>query len=378
LKKRPLFAAAAFPLVILAALCVSPRVPAVVDALPDRLRDDIFWRLVEDFSEPGGYFRSDNLISNEDAYQHVIPALNRRLAPGGVYIGVGPDQNFTYIVAVRPRMAFIVDIRRQNMLLHLMYKALVELSSDRASLLSRLFSRKRPAGASQTWSARALFDAYQAESPSAELFRDNLSAMTDRLVRRHGFALSTEDLNALEYVYRAFYIGGPDMRYSFPRSSGGRWFPSYAELMMETDSEGEQHSYLATERNYQTLRAYEMANLIVPVVGDFWGDKALTSLGRYLRARGAMVTLFYTSNVEQYLFQTSAWRKFFANVAELPVNERSTVIRSFFNYGLRYGATASISPPGRSAMLTDSIPSLLSAVRSGRVQRYYDVIERSH
>jgi hypothetical protein len=378
LKKRPLFAAAAVPLVILAALCVSPRVPAVVDALPDRLRDDIFWRLVEDFSEPGGYFRSDNLISNEDAYQHVIPALNRRLAPGGVYIGVGPDQNFTYIVAVRPRMAFIIDIRRQNMLLHLMYKALVELSADRASLLSRLFSRKRPAGASQTWSARALFDAYQAESPSAELFRDNLSAMTDRLVRGHGFALSAEDLSAIEYVYRAFYIGGPDMRYSFPRSSGGRWFPSYAELMMETDSEGEQHSYLATERNYQTLRAYEMANLIVPVVGDFGGDKALTSLGRYLRARGAMVTLFYTSNVEQYLFQTSAWRKFFANVAELPVNERSTVIRSFFNYGLRYGATATISPPGRSAMLTDSIPSLLSAVRSGRVQRYYDVIERSH
>ena len=176
--RRPLFAAAALPLVILAALCVSPRVPAVVDALPDRLKDDTFWRLVEDFSEPGGYFRSDNLISNEDAYQHVIPALNRRLAPGGVYIGVGPDQNFTYVVAVRPRMAFIVDIRRQNMLLHLMYKGLVELSTDRAALLSRLFSRKRPASVAPGWSARALFDAYQAEPPSAELFRDNLAAVT--------------------------------------------------------------------------------------------------------------------------------------------------------------------------------------------------------
>ena len=378
MNRRPLFAAAVLPLVILAALCVSPRVPAVVDALPDRLRDDMFWRLVEDFSEPGGYFRSDNLISNEDAYQHVIPALSRRLAPGGVYIGVGPDQNFTYIVAVRPRMAFIVDIRRQNMLLHLMYKALIELSPDRAALLSRLFSRKRPTSINQAWSARALFDAYQPETPSGDLFRENLTAMIDRLAREHGFPLSTEDVATLEYVYRAFYVGGPDMRYSFPRSSAGRWFPSYAELIMETDTEGEQHSYLATERNYQTLRAYELANLIVPVVGDFGGDKALTSLGRYLRARGAMVTLFYTSNVEQYLFQTSAWRKFFANVAELPLNDRSTVIRSFFNYGLRYGATASVRPPGRSAMLSDSMPGLLAAVRSGHVQRYYDVIERSH
>jgi hypothetical protein len=196
-------------------------------------------------------------------------------------------------------------------------------------------------------------------------------------VQSHGFPLSAEDLASIEYVYRAFYIGGPDMRYSFPRSSAGRWFPSYAELMMETDGEGEQHSYLATERRYQTLRAYELANLIVPVVGDFGGDRALTSLGRYLRARGAMVTLFYTSNVEQYLFQTSAWRKFFANVSELPLNDKSTVIRSFFNYGVRYGSMPGIGPPGRSAMLTDSIPSLLAAVRSGRVQRYYDVIERS-
>ncbi len=90
------------------------------------------------------------------------------------------------------------------------------------------------------------------------------------------------------------------------------------------------------------------------------------------------MTLFYTPKFEHYVFQTSAWRKFFSNVAELPVNDKSTVIRSFFNYGLRYGATANVSPPGRSAMLTDSIPSLLAAVRSGRVQRYYDVIERSH
>jgi hypothetical protein len=378
MNRRPLFAAAALPLIILAALCVSPRVPAVVDALPERLKDDTFWRMVEDFSEPGGYFRSDNLISNEDAYQHVIPALNRRLTPGGVYIGVGPDQNFTYIVAVKPRMAFIVDIRRQNMLLHLMYKALIELSPDRATLLSRLFSRRRPATITQTANAGALFEAYQAETPSADLFRENLGAVRDRLVQGHGFPLSAEDLASIEYVYRAFYIGGPDMRYSFPRSSAGRWFPSYAELMMETDGEGEQHSYLATERLYQTLRAYELANLIVPVVGDFGGDRALTSLGRYLRARGAMVTLFYTSNVEQYLFQTSAWRKFFANVSELPLNDKSTVIRSFFNYGVRYGSTPGIGPPGRSAMLTDSIPSLLAAVRSGRVQRYYDVIERSH
>jgi hypothetical protein len=42
-------------------------------------------------------------------------------------------------------MAFIVDIRRGNMLELLLYKALFEISNDRAEFLSRLFSRPMPA-----------------------------------------------------------------------------------------------------------------------------------------------------------------------------------------------------------------------------------------
>ena len=63
-----------------------------------------------------------------------------------MYLGVGPEQNFTYIVALRPKLAFIVDIRRGNMNEHLLYKAFIELSADRADFLSRLFARPRPAG----------------------------------------------------------------------------------------------------------------------------------------------------------------------------------------------------------------------------------------
>jgi hypothetical protein len=37
----------------------------------------------------------------------------------------------------------VLDIRRQNMLEHLTYKALFEMSTDRADFLSRLFSRQR-------------------------------------------------------------------------------------------------------------------------------------------------------------------------------------------------------------------------------------------
>src|SRR5215471_11667363 len=122
-----LFLAAA--LVLASLLFYSSRRPLpTVDTLPARLADEEFWNIVSDFSEPGGYFRSDNFLSNETGYQNVIPGLLKSLAPGGVYMGVGPEQNFTYIAALEPKIAFIIDIRRQNMLELMMYRAFFELS----------------------------------------------------------------------------------------------------------------------------------------------------------------------------------------------------------------------------------------------------------
>src|SRR5438132_6263889 len=119
--------AASLLLVFFASLCVTPAVRVVTPSeLPARINDQTFWHLVVDLSEAGGFFRSDNLVSNETTFQHVIPELRKRTRAGGVYLGVGPDQNFTYITAMRPKMAFIIDVRRQNMILHLMYKAIIE------------------------------------------------------------------------------------------------------------------------------------------------------------------------------------------------------------------------------------------------------------
>src|SRR5438477_2603013 len=91
--------------------------------LPVRLSDQEFWKLLSEYSEPDGTFHSENLVSNEVRFQGVIPALTQTVKPGRAYVGVGSEQNFTYIAAVRPAMAFLVDIRRGNLDLHLIYKA---------------------------------------------------------------------------------------------------------------------------------------------------------------------------------------------------------------------------------------------------------------
>src|SRR5580765_8378707 len=100
------------------------------EELPSRLSDEEFWKLTADFSEPDAYFHSDNFVSNERSFQHVLSDLAKGRQPGSAYLGVGPEQNFTYLLAVKPRLAFIVDIRRQNLIEHLMFKAIFELSSE--------------------------------------------------------------------------------------------------------------------------------------------------------------------------------------------------------------------------------------------------------
>ncbi|HLQ79315.1 MAG TPA: hypothetical protein VK210_18285, partial [Terriglobia bacterium] len=127
-----------------AALSSSTFEAARAQSTPTAIDDREFWRMVTEMSETGGTFPRQ-YMSNEDSAQFVIPDLKRVTRPGGVYMGVGLEQNFTYIAAVQPRLAFIVDIRRDNMMEHLLYKALFELSTDRADFLSRLLSRKRPA-----------------------------------------------------------------------------------------------------------------------------------------------------------------------------------------------------------------------------------------
>src|SRR5678815_3889576 len=108
---------AAIALSMMAALAVplASQARPSPEQLPGRLSDSEFWRLASEFSEPDGTFHSENLVSNEQQFQAVIPQLLQAAVPGRAYVGVGSEQNFSYIGALRPTIAFIVDIRRGNL-----------------------------------------------------------------------------------------------------------------------------------------------------------------------------------------------------------------------------------------------------------------------
>ncbi len=336
-RRRVMFLAGSIASALLVSVPLLLDVRTAAQSLPSRLTDQEFWTLVSDFSEADGTFRSDNLLSNEIWLQYVIPDLLKTAKTGRVYMGVGPEQNFTYMTALKPTMAFIVDIRRGNLDLHLVYKALFELSADRADFVSRLFSRKRPAGLTDRSSADEIFEAFANVDRSEALYNENVKAIQDHLVTTHKFKLSDLDLSGIDYVYSAFSMFGPRINYSSSGAGfyGGNRQPTYADLMPATDADGVSRSYLSSEEHFRFLKDLESKNLLVPVVGDFAGPKAIRAVGQYLKDKGATVSAFYLSNVEMYLMQDGLMGKFCRNVATLPLDQTSAFIRSA--RGGRYG-----------------------------------------
>ena len=346
-RPRTLVAAALCVLAASGLVSTAPRLraAAVADTLPARLSDQEFWKLSVDSSEPDGYFRSDNLLSNEIWFQYVIPDLVQRTKPGGVYLGVGPEQNFSYIAAIKPKIAIITDVRRGNLHTQLMYKALFELSADRAEFVSRLFTKKRPEGLGPKSTASDIFNAFWNVDTSPDpVYKENLKAIDDLLTKKHSLPLTTEDLAGIEYVYYNFYYFGPVINYNSSSGSGigrGGNYVNYADLMVATDGAGVSRSYLANDENFKVLKDLEEKNLIVPVIGNFGGPKALRAVGKWVRDHGATVTAYYLSNVEQYLVQDGIWQNFCGNVASMPLDESSTFIRSSQGGGGRGGGLMS-------------------------------------
>ncbi len=359
-------------LALAAATVVHARV--AVAQLPPRLSDREFWQLIEQLSEPGGSFLSDNFVSNEARLQYVIPKLVKIFPPGGVYLGVGPEQNLTYIANLKPAMAIILDIRRQNMIEHLIYKAVMERAPTRADFLALLLSRPRPVGVDTASTAQALFAAVRKMPTTDSLYRANRTAVWDALIHGHGFPLTLDDERTVDYVYGAFYAAGPDLTYNFRPGRGSIGGYSTLESVQTADNgEGVNLGFLGSEANYRWLRELEMKNLVVPVVGDFAGPKALPAIGQYLRDHGAKVSVIYTSNVEEYLFQQSVAPRYYESVGALPLDPAATFIRSAVDGAL----IQSGQPGGRVTVLKQilcPVAGFLDAVRAGQIRSYRDVI----
>jgi hypothetical protein len=334
-----------------------------------------FVRLIADLSEPEGYFDSDNFVSNEGAYLKILPDLKRQGISGGAYIGVGPDQNYSYIAQIKPQIAFLIDIRRHNALEHLYFKALFQLSFNRLQYLERLFGKnlKGPVQAPQNCSISELLRFVDASS-SDKAFAEKKLLEAIQVIRSWDGRLNEADYESIRFVAQAFMAQGPDLKFtSFNRPPRSQ-YPSYRQLLEETDSEGTQANYLATEENFLLIKKLHRENRIIPIVGDLGGSYALAHTGDELRRRKIALTCFYVSNVEFYLFRGTRWDSYIRNLSNLPRAQNALLIRSYANFG-----RLSAQPSSGYYMETtiQSIQQFLAQESAGQNNSYWNLIPHS-
>ncbi len=296
-----------------------------------RLADSAFARVIREFSEPNRFFDTDNLISNEATYLDVASTLDSMAIRGGAYLGVGPDQNFSYIARIHPEIAFLIDLRRDNLLEVLWYKALFHLADTRAEYVALLFGRPVPAPL-DAWVDRPV-DALLAWVDSTAADGDRMAATRARIedyLTSLGIGLGPGDFATIARIHQVFASEGPGLRFTTFGRPPRPCYPTYRALLAARDVAGRQASYLATEADFQTVRSLHERNLVIPVVGDLAGPHAIRRIGAYLAARGIDVTAFYVSNVEFYLSQDGLLGAYLSNVSGLPLGFRSVVIRSVF------------------------------------------------
>ncbi|MEO5569231.1 MAG: hypothetical protein ABIR92_12105 [Gemmatimonadaceae bacterium] len=339
-------------------------------SLPTKIADGEYWKLINDLGEPGGYFRiPDNFTSNEMEVGWIFTRLQDQKVNGGVYLGVGPEQNLSYIASIRPKMAVLFDIRRQAMVQHQMFKAMFELAPDRADFLSILFAKPRPAKLDSTTSIQPMWDAFWYVPTDTALARRNWDRVREQLVKIHGFTFTDYELQMMKNVYDAFIAYGPVITTNGGQTGGRQPANTFADMTgYSPDAAGIPRSFMSSEDNYRYLRALHQNNLILTVTGDFGGPKAIRAVADYLKARSAVVSAFYVSNVEQYLFMDGKQGQFYANVATLPIDDRSVFIRPYsmrnFQRDGGSGTTNSLCPIG----------GFLRAVNAGRVYSNNDAL----
>lgn len=315
-------------------------------------RDERFDTLSRQFSEPTNAPPGDNFVSNEDSYPRVAGQLARLAPAGGVYLGVGPDQNFTYIAHAKPRLAFILDYRRRNLLLHLLHRALVQLAPDRPTYL-KLLTARDPGPIPPAATAAELDAAFTPlEIDPARLA--SVQAEVTRVLRPLNLLTGSEWPDLARIQAR---LAGPGLNARFLALP---MYPTVRQALLRPDRDGRPAHWLANPAAYDTVRAAHLGDRIIPAVADFSSPAVFQQLGAWLTRRTLRVSVFYVSDVEFFLLKSQKFPAYLANLRQLPWADGALIVRS---------STREIAHPARlpgdssTTVLADAHRFLASAAR---------------
>lgn len=324
-------------------------------------RDVSFAQIIRQLSAPESGPAADNLISNEDAFPRICGEIQERVPKEGVYLGVGPDQNLTYIAHCRPCIAFILDHRRRNLLLHLVHKALFALSADRVSYLARLTARS-PHSLKPDASADNLFAAFESLPMDKARLKETIADVIKVLQPLD--MIQESEWPALATIQAK--LAGPGMHARFLALP---IYPTFGSFIRATDRQGRPAHFLSSENLYNCVRDTEVGDRVLPFTGDFADSVAIPRLARWLHERRLMISLFYISDVEFFLLRAGRFNMYVDNLVKLPWSPNAHIART---------STREIHSSARltgdhSTTILQPIAQFLDAAQAGRIRTADDL-----
>lgn len=309
--------------------------------------------LIARLSDPAPGPHADNFVSNEDSYPRIAPLLREKAPPGSVYLGVGPDQNFTFLAHARSSRAFLVDFRRRNLRLHLLHHALFVLAEERASYL-RLLTARDPTDPDP--------DAFQRARFSRDLLA-HAQARVESVLRPLG-VLHDDEWDDLRTIHARMAGPGLDARFL-----ALTMYPTLGRMIRTPGSDGQPAHFLAREDLYRAVRDLQRSRLVVPLVGDLAGDGCLPRLAGWLREQDERVGVVYVSDVEFFLLRDGRFDAYLHNLELLPRHPDALLVRSTS----QRVEHPSRSPGDTGTTIAVNLADFLREARDGRVKTSDDL-----
>lgn len=326
-------------------------------------RDQSFGERIHALSQPETGPHADNFLTNEESYLRVANDLAERFPEGTVYLGVGPDQNFSYIAHARPAWAFILDYRRRNTRLHLLHKALFALCRDRVEYLSWLLAR-HPRSLSPSPTASELVEGFT-DRPLNSGLLDQARREVERYLRPLGI-LSDREWEDLWSIQAR--LAGPGLNARFLALP---IYPSFGQLIQSKSRRGNPAHLLAEDTLFDRVRRLQIQDRITPIVADFSREASLIALSDWLRSRRLCVGALYISDVEFFLLKAGqrSWRNYIGNLEALPWAEGAVLIRT----STREIEHPERIPPDHSTTILRSVSQFLKLEHASKLQSIDDL-----
>lgn len=351
----------------------APPADAGAAASTKLVTDEEVGPLLAKLSESAGSFPSENYVTNETSLLHVAKMLKDPKLHGRAYVGVGPEQSYTYLAMLEPKVAYVVDIRRGNFLEHMFFRGCFEAGATRMEFLSALLMR-RPKGSAEAAPDGSSFAPLQAAFrgvPANPALRDEGVTRTKAVFDRLHVAHTSSDDKTLVRIHEAFSSNGLGIKYTMLDS--GRAYPSLGDNFAATDAESGATSFLGTEETYQRARRLVLENRVLPVVGDFGGTHALRAVAEDMRGRNVQLGVFYSSNVEQYLFESKTYGNFVASVKAMPRDDESRLVRVWFDAGKPHPAQRA---GHRTTQVSIAANAFVTRAETRPFRYYWDVVNQ--